>query len=88
MKAPLLFSLAALCSCAEGATIANVAVTVAGDVCKLVAQDDPSAPAWATVACAVEGVVGPVVVTLPWASWSSAAGQTSAMAKARAAVKK
>jgi hypothetical protein len=66
-------------------TIAGIVVTVAGDVCKLISQDDPTAPEWATVACTVEGVAGQVVVSLPWSSWTSAQGQTLAQAKARAA---
>ena len=74
-----------LCGCSVAGTLTDAVVTVAGDVCKLLSQDDPTEPQWATVACTVEGVVGSVVVTLPWASWTSANGQTSAQAKARAA---
>jgi|HubBroStandDraft_1064217.scaffolds.fasta_scaffold05466_6 hypothetical protein len=74
-------------SCAQAGTIADVAVTVAGDVCKLISQDDPNAPTWAQVACSVEGVAGPVIVSLPWSSWTAAQGQTAAQVKAKAMVK-
>jgi len=74
--------------CAQAPAIAQEAVTVAGDVCKLVSQDDPAAPAWVQVACAVEGVAGPIVVSLPWQSWTSAQGQTTAQMKARMAAKR
>jgi hypothetical protein len=70
--------------CSSAQQIADVAVTVAGDVCKLVAQDDPTEPQWAQVACTVEGASGQVIVELPWASWTSALAQ----AKARASVMK
>ena len=74
-----------LAGCAATQAAVDVAVTVAGDVCKFLSQDDPTAPQWVTVACSIEGAAGPVVVTLPWAAWTSAQGQTSAEAKARAA---
>jgi hypothetical protein len=82
-----LVAVASFVSCAKAGTIANTVVTVAGDVCKLVAQDDPTEPQWAQVACVVEGIAGPVVVSLPWSSWVSAQGQTAASALAAAKVK-
>jgi hypothetical protein len=66
---------------------ANIAVTITGDLCSLLSQDDPTAPQWVQIACTVEGVAGQVVVTLPWNSWTSAQGQTLAQAKARAAAR-
>jgi hypothetical protein len=69
------------------AAVPALVVTIAGDVCKLVAQDDPTEPQWAQVACTIEGEAGPVIVELPWSSWISAQGQTSAQAKAFAKAK-
>jgi hypothetical protein len=62
-------------------TAANVVVTVAGDVCQLQSQDDPTAPTWAQVLCKVEGQAGPVLVSVPWSSWLVAQGQTLAASK-------
>ena len=71
-----------LVGCAEAGAIADGAAVVAGDVCRLVEQDDPTAPQWATVLCTVEGLAAPVAVSLPWSSWATAQGQTVAQAKA------
>jgi hypothetical protein len=60
---------------------ADVVATLAGDVCSLLSQDDPTAPTWAQVACKVEGVAAPVVVSVPWSAWLVAQGTTLAEAK-------
>jgi hypothetical protein len=82
MKVALVLVLLGLTACPEAQTAADVAVTLAGDVCKLVSQDDPTAPQWVQVACQVEGLAGPVIVALPYASWTSAQGQAAAQAAA------
>jgi hypothetical protein len=58
-------------ACKSVQTAVDAGLTLTGDVCQLLSQDDPSAPQWAKVSCQVEGAAAPIVLNLPWASWQA-----------------
>ncbi len=57
--------------CKSVQTAVDAGITLTGDVCSLLSQDDPNAPQWAKVSCQVEGQAAPIVLNLPWATWQA-----------------
>jgi hypothetical protein len=54
------------CAAQQAATVAAVKVT--GDLCQEAAEAGYD-PQWVTILCKVQGIAGPIAVTLPRASW-------------------
>ena|SRR5579863_925420 len=65
------------CTPAATQAVAQGVATIAGDVCQVVAQDDPNVPSWFQVACKIEGQAAPLVAVVSADAWALAQKSSS-----------